>query len=688
MENGAQVQQPNLNPEETEAGEEPESQYDLEAEREKWSREFAAAKKWLQPLKDQAKKIEAIIRDERDVDAMLGESRWNLFAANRETKAAMLYGRPPRVSVERRFSDENDDVARVASDMTERMLNTDIERTSDGFATALGMALLDRLDSGWSMVRARYVVEWEEVPETPAKMGVHPETGAPVELAPVVPATKKKKFEDVETDYVHLQDQLWQPCRTFHDMGWWAHLNQLAKEEVAERWGEEVAAVVPYGGKPPVMAEQYDGSAGAEWSRTDVWEIWDKDRKCVCWFIEGYGALECKADPYELEGFYPFPRPMVANPTTSKLLPRPDYVIAQDLYAELNLVTTRIKKIMETGVRVTGAYPKQQHDELSGMLTTAGDGVFLPIDNWAAIAGDTGLANAIYMFPTQEFVACVLQLRDYRRELIDAIAQVTGMSDIMRGEATQAGATATEQRIKSRMGSVRLQAMQDDFARFASEAQQIRAQLISKFFDAETIAQRSNAQFLADQQLVPQAIQLIKSPAFSQYRIEVKSEAISLADFAATKAEKFEAATALAQVFQMAMALQPMGPAAMPFVFKMAKSLIAGMRGTSDMESAFDEATKMAEQQAQQASQQQAPPDPKVVAEQMKQQTVAMQGQQKMQIEEHKAQLEAQQTANEVQADAMREENQRRSNVQEFAQRQAIAAAYRPIEKPKLPGAP
>jgi len=345
-------------------------------------------------------------------------------------------------------------------------------------------------------------------------------------------------------------------------------------------------------------------------------------------------------------------------------------------------------RLMKMGVRVTGAYDAK-HKALADMFDTPGDGVLLPLENWS-MSGD-GIQNAVWVFPTIEIVQCVMQLRDYRRELIDAIAQITGMSDIMRGEATQAGATATEQRVKARMGSVRMQAMQDDFARFASEAQQIRAQLMAKLFEPETIAQRSNAQFLpkADQQYVGPAIQLIKSPAFAQYRIVVKSESISLADFAATKAEKFEAAGALAQVFQMGAGLAPaMGPAAMPFVFKAGKSLIAGMRGTSDLEAAFDEAAKAAEQMAQQAAQQGPPPNPQMQAEQAKQQTLMMKGQLDIQKEQTKAQLAQQQTMVEVQADAMREENQRQSNVHEFAQRQAIAAAMRPPEKPKIPGAP
>ncbi len=673
MENGAEAQRTYLSPKEK-----PEAEgngYDLEAERDRWTREFAAAKRWLQPWKDQAKKIEAVIRDEREA-SFADESRWNLFAANRETKAAMLYGRPPRVSVERRFSDTQDDVGRVASEMMTRLLNTDIERTSDGYASALGYALSDRLDCGWSCIRARYLVEWEDVAEVPAKLD--PVTGQ--ELAPMVPATKRKRFEDVETDYVHWQDQLWQPCRTFHEMTWWSQLTQLSEEQVTERWGADIAKAVPYTGKPPVMSETYDGSASSEHKRCDVHEIWDKSRKVVCWYVEGYGALECKDDPYELEGFYPFPRPMVANATTSKYLPRPDYVIAQDLYGELNVVTTRIKKLMQNGVRVTGAY-NGAHKELEGILGEGADGQLHPVQNWD-MSGN-GIANAIWIFPTQEIVQCILQLRDYRRELIDAIAQVTGMSDIMRGEATQAGATATEQRVKTRMGSVRMQAMQDDFARFASEQQQIRAQLVAKFFDDSTIIQRSNAQFLADKQYVPEAVRLIKSPAFAQYRIEVKSEAISLADFAATKAEKFEAMGTLAQVFQMGTALaQAMGPAAIPFVLKIGQATIAGMRGTSDMEAAFDQAISQAEQQQEQAAQQGPPPDPKMQQEQMKLQGAQMKAQADIQKEQMKHQQKLVQIQAEVAADDQREQSQAQWNVRESAQKALISRAMKPPETP------
>jgi hypothetical protein len=49
--------------------------------------------------------------------------------------------------------------------------------------------------------------------------------------------------------------------------------------------------------------------------------------------------LDEKEDPLGLQGFWPFPRPMVANLTTRKFIPKPDYKLAQDLYREINELT-------------------------------------------------------------------------------------------------------------------------------------------------------------------------------------------------------------------------------------------------------------------------------------------------------------------------------------------------------------
>jgi hypothetical protein len=82
--------------------------------------------------------------------------RWTLFTTDVQTRQAILYGRPPQVSVSRRFSDASDEVGRVAAEMLERLLNMDLEIATDGAAAAYEAALEDRLLPGMASVRLRY----------------------------------------------------------------------------------------------------------------------------------------------------------------------------------------------------------------------------------------------------------------------------------------------------------------------------------------------------------------------------------------------------------------------------------------------------------------------------------------------------------------------------------------------------
>ncbi len=102
--------------------------------------------------------------------------------------------------------------------------------------------------------------------------------------------------------------------------------------------------------------------------------------------------------------------------------------------------------------------------------------------------------------------------------------------DIVRGQAAQR-ATATEQSIKAQFASTRIQTSQDELARFASDVQKLRAEIISRWFSEETIVERSNVMRTAGAQRVQAALGIIKSDIW-QYRITVRPESIALADMA------------------------------------------------------------------------------------------------------------------------------------------------------------
>jgi len=628
---------------------------------ERLTMEFAAARREVERWHKQGKDIIAKFRDERTDDTIDGV-KWNVFTSNIQTQRAMMYGRVPSVTVTRKFQDANDDVARVAGDMQERLLNCDITRDSDGYVTGLGYALDDFLLPGHASVRLRYVVEMEDVQQPPI---LHPETGQELEPAQTI-QQKKQGSEDVEVDYVQWNDQLWSAgARTFHEVRWWAFKAQMTRQELVKRFGEDIGKRVPLNAKRPKVAE--DTPRGQNpWSRADVWEVWDKEHKKVIWYVEGFGkALEVQDDTLGLQAFWPFPRPMIANRTNNTLVPRPDFALYQDQYNEVDEITARIG-LLARALRVAGVYDKTAGD-LGRLVNETRINEMVPVDNWAMFAEKGGIKGQMELLPIFEIAQTMDKLRDYRQEILQGLYQTTGFSDIMRGQSAEAGVTATEQGIKARFASVRMQALQDEFARFASDVQRIKGEIICKFFDDESIIQRSNIQFTEDAQYAKQAIQLLRD-RYSDYRIEVKPESVSLTDFAALKAERTEFMMGLSTYFQ---AVAPIGqamPGALPYLLEMAKWFVAGMKGSSGIESVFDRAITQAQQMAQNPQPQQQGPTP----EQVKMQTQQLKGQQDMQKIAAQTQARLQERQMDIVAKDKEEESQAKWNTIEAAAKHRI----------------
>jgi hypothetical protein len=579
-------------------------------QQQRWQFEFHAARARLKKWHKQGERIFDRYLDERS-NADTGESRLNLFTANVETQHAMLYGKIPTADVARAFSDASDDVARVASEMLERLLTP--ASTTDPYVTALGYALEDRLLPGLGFACARYEVETGPATDK--------ETGEPILDAEGEPVEEKVR-ESAEVDYHYWKSILWSPCRVFEDSRWFGWSSPMTRKDMAARFGD-VAKLAPLnsgsGKKDDADAEKANPYATA-----DVWEVWCRQDRKVYWLVEGAPQiLDVKDDPLGLEGFYPFPRPMFARATTRSLVPRPDFVIAQDLYNEIDTLTTRIN-LLEKAVRVAGVYDKTS-PEVANLLNEGGFNKLYPAENYAALIDKGGMEKAVSWFPLEAVTGAIAVLTEKRVEKIGLLQQVTGWSDIMRGQSN-ASETLGAQQMKAQYGSVRISKFQADFARFATDLQRIRAEIIAKHFDEKTIIERSNAmqselvddpmqpgRKVPNVKLIEAAARLIKSKS-GAFRIEVKPENINLTDYAQMKQERAEAVTALGSLIQAtAPLIEALGPPAAEFVLATAAWLLAGTKGGDSLESEFDQ-FRAKLQAAAAAPKPPPPPDPKMEA--------------------------------------------------------------------------
>lgn len=604
----------------------------------RWEVEFEAAKKWLKKWKKQAKDVNDRFLDNKG-NQELGDfsTRLNLFHSNIVTLQSMLYGRLPKVDVDRRFSDQNDDVARVAGQIIQRILNTDIESAGEDYSCVLRAALGDRLIAGLGTARLKYDFDLEST-EVPPQLD---DDGN--ELAPGY-TDEKITTEWVDTLYVHWDDLLWSPCRTYAEMRWRAYRVYMYREELIARFGEELGKAIPLNSKGPTFDKNRDGAKEKDvWDQAEVWEIWDKQNKKVFWYVEGFDkVLDMKDDPLRLEGFFPEPPAMLSNVTTSKYVPKPDFCMAQDLYNQIDILESRIS-LLTDACRAVGVYDKA-NQEVQRVFQEGIENQLIPVDNWAMFAEKGGLNGAVDWVPIEQIAAVIEILTKKQADLINQLYQVTGMADILRGASTMQ-ASATEQAIKAKFASIRVQALQDDFARFASDLQRIKAEIIAKHYQPYCIRQQSNIETSPDAQLglVEPAIDLIKNPDVSRWKIQVKPETLAMVDYAQLRMERTEYINALATFLQSAAPLVEMDASAVPFLMQLMKWGLAGFKGSNEIEGVVDQAISMFEKKLQQGGGQK--PDPKAMKAQAEVQKIQMQ----MQMMQQKHQLEMQQSQMEFQ---------------------------------------
>ena len=239
---------------------------------------------------------------------------------------------------------------------------------------------------------------------------------------------------------------------------------------------------------------------------------------------------------------------------------------------------------------------------------------------------------------------------------INQIYEITGISDIVRGQ-TAASETATAQQIKGQYAGLRLRAMQEDVALFASELFQLKAQVICTKFQPSTILQYAAAQAMnpADQALIPQALMLLQDKPLRNFRIQVDSDSLVQIDENQNKRDRTEFLQAMGGFLTQALPMGQQAPELVPMLIELVKFGVGAYKKAEPIEGAIDQAMDQMKQKQQQIAANPTPPPPSP-------EMVKMQGQQ--QIEQMKMQATAQADQLRVQADAQNAQTQAQFEMQ------------------------
>ena len=554
-----------------------------------WHIELNNADKTEEDWRKRGRKVIERYRDERNVDTygMGSEKKFNILWANTETLKGALFAKMAKPDVRRRFPDNNPVTKNIAR-VLERTLAyaNDVYNANKPIESALEDYLLPGRGVVWVVydpVFVKETVQMEQINEMGERVIIEVEEERVAE-------------QRCYFDYVHWEDYRENPAKRPEDVSWKARRHLWTRDELKDKGFSNVEDI-PLDWSPDSDEENYE--AEEVFKRAEVWEIWDRVKYKRYYVARNYDKiLREDDDPYELQDFFPTPTPMIAVRTNDTSVPIPEFTLYQDQAEELDRVTTRISNLIE-GLKRRGVYDASV-PELSH-LANAGDNDFIPSENFSLLAQKGGLAG---VFQQEDIspIGMVLQgLYQQRTQILEIIYEVTGISDLLRGN-TKASETATAQQLKAQFGSMRMRKRQEEIERYIRDLFRIKAEIVAEHYEPEVL------QAITNIQITPEMMQIMRDDKLREYNIDVETDSTVFADENAEKQTRIEFLQTMGAYLEKAIAVSNANPSLTPIMFQSLRFLVGAWKVGREFEEVIDQTEQQIMQQMQQAMQ--APPQP------------------------------------------------------------------------------
>ena len=440
-----------------------------------WLDMIEEAKRCYQTYQDKCDNIDKLYADLKSMSGESADREFKIFWANLEVVKPSIYSRPPVPVVVPRFKDRKE-LPRRASEMLERCLISSFE--ADDIDSSMRLVRDDLAIASRGVIWCRYETE---------------------------PGPDGKLTQRVCKEHVERKDFQHDPARKWKEVEWVAKRSFLTRKKGMKRFGDKFMHAE--------FSEQKadrDGNYTGE-KKAEVWELWHKGENVVVWVSKGMDEVLDIQPPFlTLEGFFPCPRPAYGTLQRSTLTPVPDFLYYKDQVEEINELTARISSLSES-LRLKGFYPSAASDLGDAIETVLKDmsnnATLVPVSNFAAM-GNQSLKDSIVWLPVREVAEVVMQLIQLRKQLIDDVYQITGISDIMRG-STEASETLGAQQLKSQYGSIRIRDKQNELIRLARDVTRIEAEIMAENFEPQTLLDMSQVDDVpTDEQIAGQIAQI------------------------------------------------------------------------------------------------------------------------------------------------------------------------------------
>jgi hypothetical protein len=154
----------------------------------------------------------------------------------------------------------------------------------------------------------------------------------------------------------------------------------------------------------------------------------------------------------------------------NRSFPTPDYRYYQDQANEIDDLTEKIANLTDFLIMrgFIPAGPSTEGGDAVRILIqslqsamTSNKNVFVPVESWAGFTDKGGAAKLIDWLPVEKVMQALQAAVETRTQLIQDVYQITGISDILRGQ-TDAQETLGAQQLKAETGSRRISNAKDE----------------------------------------------------------------------------------------------------------------------------------------------------------------------------------------------------------------------------------
>jgi len=564
-----------------------------------------AGKKW-DKYHDLVKEIREYYKNDK------AKNKQNVFWSSIETLKPFIYFKAPVPYVERRSKVANP-VEDAACKILEKALISNLD--NQDFDGVIKYARNDYLLSGLGLTYEKFEPTIETITQQTTAMT---ETG--VEVIQDVTAEVMTGAK-VETTYIDPKKVLFDCSHVavWEDCEWVAQIIEMTKREAIDQFGEEIAAQIIERGFS--LEEELDRSV-------DVYRIWDKKGQRIIYLAKEVKDrfLRVDDDVLKIDGFYPFPKPVFATLANDGLIPVPDYSEIKCQLDELDGINKRMQLTMQA-LKVSGAYDGA-FPELANILNK--DVTLVQVSDFEKVREKGGIDGFVGFMPIGQYIEALKALAERRAQLMSAIYEITGVSDIMRGNSDP-NETATAVTKKTNFGTLRNQDRQNDFQRYLTDVLKIKAEIICEMFTPELLTQYAEPD--ANPQIVMAAIQLLKSDKIRSLTLGIETDTSFMQNEDGEKT--LDAVKTIHEMITASFQVVSMQPALLQLYKQMIDAVVVTLPNTRQFTNAVDEAfAKIGQELAQPDDNEPNPELMKAQADMMRAQTEQVKNQNEYQVKQ------------------------------------------------------